>query len=71
MQNCSYSGLHNPIKNTERYLMYGQVTAKAAQALDDKDVNEFFVKCIQRVMPKSYQQAKAEVDITKQFLYNF
>ena len=22
-------------------------------------------------MPKSYQQAKAEVDITKQFLYNF
>ena len=71
MQKCSYSGMHNPIKNTERYLMYGQVTAKAAQALDDKDVNEFFVKCIQRVMPKSYQQAKAEVDITKQFLYNF
>ena len=71
MQKCNLSGLHNPIKNTERYLMYGEISAKAAMELDKDYVSEFFIKSIQRVMPKSYSQAKAEVDITKKFLYNF
>lgn len=30
MEKCVKSGLHNPIKNPERYLVYGAVCAKAA-----------------------------------------
>lgn len=32
------SGLHNPIKCPERYLMYGEVSRKAANALSDPKV---------------------------------
>jgi len=47
-------GLHNPIKNKERYLMLGQVMRKTAEILHDPEVMEFFVRCTQRCVPKSY-----------------
>lgn len=34
-------------------------------------VSDFFSKLIQRVAPKSYQQAYAEVYVTQKFLENF
>lgn len=65
------SGLHNMFKNPERYRMYGAVSAKAAATMKQPEVLEFFIKLIQRVAPKSYVQAKAEVEVTQQFLENF
>ena len=34
-------------------------------------VSDFFAKLIQRVSPKSYQQALAEVQVSQKFLENF
>ena len=65
------SGLHNPLKNPERYLLYGNVCKKAANLLDEPKVADFFVKLIQRVMPKSYAQWLGELVVTKKFLENF
>lgn len=65
------SGLHNPFKHPERYLHYGTVCAEAAALLRKEDVREFFIKLIQRVAPKSYEQAKAELHVTERFLQNF
>jgi hypothetical protein len=39
--------------------------------LHDPQVSDFFVRLIQRVSPKSYQQAFAEVYVTQKFLENF
>lgn len=71
MKQVPVYGLHNPLHKTNRYLKYGEISAKTANSLNEPHINEFFVKLIQRVMPKSYNQAKAEVDVTKKFLYNF
>ena len=51
--------------------MYGDVSAKAAQALRDPVVADFFARLIQRVVPKSYAQAMGEVRICRVFLENF
>lgn len=71
LSSCPKHGLHNPFKAPERYLMYGDISAKAAQMLSLPKVSEFFVRLIQRVSPKSYQQAFAEVYVTQKFLENF
>lgn len=68
---CPKSGLHNPLKNVERYLMLGEVCAKASELLRDKQIEEFFWRLIQRVMPKSKQQCLGEVVVTRIFLENF
>ncbi|CAN4100435.1 unnamed protein product [Withania somnifera] len=54
-----------------RYLMLGDVSTKAAHALGLPEVSDFFAKLIQRVSPKSYQQARGEVFVTQKFLENF
>lgn len=43
-------------QNPARYVMYGDVSAKAAQMLRDPEVEHFFTRLIQRVAPKSYTQ---------------
>ncbi len=68
---CPKSGLHNPLKNPERLLMLGEVCFKAAMALQDNEVADYFARLIQSVMPKSYVQCKGEVTVTRQFLKNF
>ncbi|XP_058194989.1 delta-1-pyrroline-5-carboxylate dehydrogenase 12A1, mitochondrial-like isoform X1 [Rhododendron vialii] len=68
---CPKHGLHNPFKSPERYLMLGDVSMKAAQMLSLPKVSEFFSRLIQRVSPKSYQQAFGEVYVTRKFLENF
>ena len=50
------SGLHNPLKNPDRYLLYGNICKKASNILEDPKVSDFFVQLMQRVMPKSYAQ---------------
>uniref|UniRef100_A0A0D9WJ37 Aldehyde dehydrogenase domain-containing protein n=1 Tax=Leersia perrieri TaxID=77586 RepID=A0A0D9WJ37_9ORYZ len=71
LSNCPKHGLHNPLKAPERYLMYGDISAEAANMLGQPVVSDFFAKLIQRVSPKSYQQALAEVQVSQKFLENF
>ncbi|MCK9352339.1 MAG: aldehyde dehydrogenase family protein [Candidatus Paceibacterota bacterium] len=71
LKKCPKSGLHNPIKNVERYKMLGEVSFKAAMALEDAKMEDYFTRLIQSVMPKSYAQARGEVIVTRQFLKNF
>lgn len=68
---CPKHGVHNPFKAPERYLMFGDISAKAAHMLSQPEVSNFFTRLIQRVAPKSYQQAFAEVQVTQKFLENF
>ena len=69
--NCPKTGLHNPLKNTDRYVHLGRVCARAAALLADENVEAYFTKLIQRVMPKSWQQCLNEVVVTRVFLENF
>ncbi len=71
LKSCPKTGLHNPLKNAERYVALGAVCAKAAALLAEQDVADFFAKLIQRVMPKSCNQCMAEVTVTRVFLQNF
>jgi 1-pyrroline-5-carboxylate dehydrogenase len=68
LSKCPKHGLHNPLRAPERYLMYGDISAKAARVLGQPEVLDFFAKLVQRVAPKSYQQALAEVQVTQKFL---
>jgi len=65
------SGQHNVWKRPERYLMYGEVSARAAEKLAEPAINDLFIRAIQRTVPKSRDQAQAEVRVTRQFLRNF
>ena len=49
-------GLHNPIRNVNRYMQYGEIFLKIATEMRKPEVENFFVKLIQRVMPKSTAQ---------------
>ncbi|XP_062170069.1 probable aldehyde dehydrogenase isoform X2 [Alnus glutinosa] len=71
LSKCPKHGLHNPFKEPERYLLFGDISAKAAHMLSLPKVSDFFTRLIQRVAPKSYQQALGEVVVTQKFLENF
>ncbi|KAJ0402208.1 hypothetical protein P43SY_008072 [Pythium insidiosum] len=71
MAECPKHGLHNPFKNVERYVMYGDVSNRAGTMLRDPAVADYFARLIQRVSPKSYAQAATEVRVTQKFLENF
>lgn len=64
-------GLHNPLNNVERYVLYGEISYKAALALSSPEVEDYFARLIMRCMPKSYAQAVGEVRVVSQFLKNF
>jgi 1-pyrroline-5-carboxylate dehydrogenase len=64
-------GLHNPIRNVQRYVMYGDIFFKIAAELRKKEVEQFFVRLVQRVMPKSDVQSLGEVVVTRRFFENF
>ena len=46
LQQCPKTGLHNPFKNKERYLMLSEVNRKVVDCMHDPEVFEFFVKAI-------------------------
>lgn len=68
---CPKSGLHNPLKNPERYIEYGEILHQAGHELSKEETLDFFARLIQRVVPKSYHQAWYEVKVTADFLKNF
>jgi 1-pyrroline-5-carboxylate dehydrogenase len=57
---CTKSGLHNPLKNPQRYIEYGNISARAAAKMREPEVMEFFTRLIQRVAPKSHAQVLAK-----------
>ena len=71
LKSCPKTGLHNPLKNVERYVHLGQVCARASEMLGEETVADYFTQLIKRVMPKSWNQCKAEVTVTRVFLQNF
>lgn len=71
MKSCPRYGLHNPLLNVDRYLLYGDVCNRAANELRKPEILAYFAKMIQRTSPKSYVQAEAEVVVTRKFLENF
>jgi len=71
LRSCPKTGLHNPWKNPQRYVELGAVCARAAARLAEQDVEDYFTRLIQRVMPKSWNQCRNEVTVTRIFLENF
>ena len=54
-----------------RYVLYGDISAKVAYEMRKPEVADFFARLIQRVAPKSYPQAMAELVVTRRFYENF
>jgi 1-pyrroline-5-carboxylate dehydrogenase len=71
MRNCPKYGLHNPLLNIDRYVLYGQICRKVTQALHDEEIFDHFIKLIQRVFPKSTAQTYGEMKVTRAFFENF
>jgi 1-pyrroline-5-carboxylate dehydrogenase len=70
-ESCPKSGLHNPLKNPQRYVMYGEVFHQVGHELSRPEVLDYFAWLIARVMPKSYYQAWYEVKVTADFFKNW
>ncbi len=51
--------------------MLGKVCARAAASLAEPATEDYFVRLLQRVMPKSEAQCRGEVVVTRIFLENF
>jgi 1-pyrroline-5-carboxylate dehydrogenase len=71
LESCPKSGLHNPLKNNDRYVHLGRVCARAAALMATPEVEAYLTRLTQRVMPKSWQQCLNEVIVTRVFLENF
>ncbi|CAE7372781.1 ALDH12A1 [Symbiodinium natans] len=65
------SGLHNPFKHPERYVMLGEVCGAAAREMFKPEVTDYFIRLIQRVAPKSYAQAGGEIKAVRTWLQDF
>jgi hypothetical protein len=51
--------------------MYGEVSRKLVESMQDKEVYNFFIRAIQRCCPKSYASANGELKVTVDFFKNF
>lgn len=71
LRNVSKSGMHNPLKNPDRYVQFGNISRKAGAALEEPEIADFFARLIIKCVPKSYGQAMGEVKVTASFLNNF
>jgi len=65
------SGLHNPLKNPNRYLELGNMCQAVADEMTKPEVEQFFAKLIQRVVPKSDAQCTGEVAAVRQWIASF
>lgn len=51
--------------------MLAEVNRKVVETMQDPEVFNFFVKCVQRLAPKSKLQTEAEIRVTVDFYKNF
>ena len=70
-RNVPIHGVHNPIRNVNRYMQLGEIFLKIASEMRKPEVESFFVKLMQRVMPKSTAQVTGEWVVTRRFFENF
>ncbi len=68
---CPKSGMHNPLKNPERYRGWGDILGRVAELMHDKEINQHFVNLLQTVIPRTTAQAEGEIRVTTRFLENF
>ena len=71
LKSCPKSGMHNPFKNPDRYVMLGKLCTRVAAIMAEPEVSDYFSKLIQRVMPKSWAQCMGEYTVTRTFIENF
>jgi len=71
MRRVPKSGLHNPFKSPERYLMLGDICFKTAHSLHISENEERIVNEIVSVTGKTEDQAYGELRVTRKFLENF
>lgn len=71
LKSCPKSGLHNPLKNPHRYADYGELSFKIAEECRKPDVEQYFVDLMQKVIPKSDEQARGEFIVTRKFFENW
>lgn len=55
----AHGTLVTPGQCVHRYLLYGDVSFRVAEEMRKPEVSEFFSRLIQRVAPKSWDQASA------------
>ena len=65
------SGLHNPLKNPERYLMLGDVCFRTANTLHNSEIQDKIINEIISVTGKTFEQANGELSVSRKFLENF
>lgn len=70
-QTCPKAGLHNPLLNVERYVLYGDVASRAAVEMANPMTERFFIRLIQRVVPKHDVQCYGEVNAVRRWLQSF
>ena len=51
--------------------MLAEVNRKLVESMQDKEVWDFFINCIQRTCPKSHTQTYGELKVTIDFFKNF
>lgn len=71
IKNVPKSGLHNPFKNPERYLMLGDVCFRTANTLHQPEIENKIINEIISVTGKTEEQAYGELKVTRKFLENF
>lgn len=71
MKKCPKSGLHNPLKNVDRYVLYGKVCQRASELLHNPIIQKHFAKLNNIFIPKSDEQSLGEVKGVMNFLDNF
>ena len=54
LKKATKSGLHNPLKHPERYVLLGEVSRQVGNLLSTPAVAEFFTQLIVTCVPKSY-----------------
>jgi len=68
---CPKFGLHNPLHNPDRYVLYGKIAGTAAAQLAEPEIESYFAHLIQRVAPKHIDQCRGEVRTTQKWLSTF
>jgi 1-pyrroline-5-carboxylate dehydrogenase len=71
INSCPKHGLHNPLKNVDRYVSYGHICRKISESLHNPEIFNHFVELIKAVFPKFHGQAVAEMSVTRAFIDNF